>query len=131
MKQGDEVMTSTLTFIGTVNPIFYLGATPIFIDSETTSWNMHPTYLKSLRERAKANRLPSAVIVVHLYGQCANMKAISDLCQQMESRCWRMLQKHWAQRMKAISRNAFKDRDLFIQRKQDHHDFGWRHDGFG
>jgi len=83
VKQGDEVMTSTLTFIGTVNPIFYLGATPIFIDSEPTSWNMHPDLLEqALRERAQANRLPAAVVVVHLYGQCANMKAISDVCQQ-------------------------------------------------
>ena len=46
VKPGDEVITSTLTFIGTVNPIFYVGATPIFIDSEPTSWNMSPDLLE-------------------------------------------------------------------------------------
>ena len=83
VKPGDEVITSTLTFIGTVNPIFYLGATPIFIDSEPTSWNMHPDLLEqALMERAKINRLPAAVVIVHLYGQCANMEAIASVCER-------------------------------------------------
>ena len=83
VKPGDEVITSTLTFIGTVNPIFYVGATPIFIDSEPTSWNMSPDLLEqALAERAKINRLPAAVVVVHLYGQCADMEAITSVCER-------------------------------------------------
>src|SRR5262245_41813943 len=66
---GDEVLASTLTFVASVNPIVYLGATPVFIDSEPVSWNMDPVLLdETLEQRARAGRLPRAVVVVHLYG---------------------------------------------------------------
>ncbi len=74
---GDEVVVPSLTFVASVNPIRYLGARPVFLDSETTSWNMDPTLLdEALRSRARTNRLPAAVVVVHLYGQTANLKPI-------------------------------------------------------
>ncbi len=80
---GDEVMVSTLTFAGSVFPIVYTGARPIFIDSELVSWNMDPALLAdALAARAKANRLPKAVILVHLYGQCADIDAVVDLCDR-------------------------------------------------
>lgn len=83
VSQGDEVFVSTLTFAGSVNPIIYLGAQPVFIDSERRSWNMDPDQLsEALRDRARKNRLPKAVIVVHLYGQSADMQAIKELCDQ-------------------------------------------------
>src|SRR4029453_8390241 len=58
---GDEVMVSTLTFVASVNPVVYVGATPAFIDSERTSWNMDPALLEeALETRARAGRLPGA-----------------------------------------------------------------------
>lgn len=77
----DEVLVSTLTFAATVNPIIYLGARPVFIDSERTSWNLDPALVESaLESRRKADRPPKAVAVVHLYGQCANLDALVELC---------------------------------------------------
>lgn len=78
---GDEVVVSTLTFAGSVNPILYVGAVPVFVDSEAASWNMDPNALESLlAARARAGRLPRCVIVVHLYGQTADMDAIEAVC---------------------------------------------------
>ena len=85
VKAGDEVLVSTLTFCASVNPILYLGATPVFVDSEADSWNMDPGLLADeLARRARAGRLPTAVIVVHLYGQIANISAIKAACDRWE-----------------------------------------------
>ena len=78
---GDEVFCSTLTFVASANPIRYLGAEPVFIDSERATWNMDPSLLaEALDERARQNRLPKAVMVVHLFGQCADMDPIMAAC---------------------------------------------------
>src|SRR4051812_3021931 len=78
---GDEVLVSTLTFVASVNPIVYLGATPVFIDSERTSWNMDPALLgEALETRSRRGRLPKAVVLVHLYGQSADIDAIAATC---------------------------------------------------
>lgn len=78
---GDEVLVSTLTFAGSVYPICYLGARPVFVDSEPRSWNMDPALLaEALAARARRNRLPKAVVLVHLYGQCADLATIAALC---------------------------------------------------
>jgi dTDP-4-amino-4,6-dideoxygalactose transaminase len=78
---GDEVIVSTFTFAASVNPILYEGATPVFIDSERRSWNMDPALLEDeLRRRAARNKLPKAVVVVHLYGQSADINAIAAAC---------------------------------------------------
>lgn len=80
---GDEVLVSTLTFSASVNPIVYLGARPVFIDSERVSWNMDPTLLeKALEERARAARLPKVVVVVHLYGQSADLDPMLAACER-------------------------------------------------
>lgn len=82
---GDEVLVSTLTFAASVNPICYLGARPVFIDSEPLSWNMDPELLQEeLDKRARHGRLPKAVIVVHLYGQSADLDPIVAACAQYE-----------------------------------------------
>jgi len=82
---GDEVFCSTLTFVGGCNPIRYLAAAPVFLDSDYGSWNMDPNLLAEvLRERAHRNRLPRALVVVHLYGQCADMDAIMELARRYE-----------------------------------------------
>lgn len=81
VQPRDEVFVSTLTFSASVNPIRYLGATPVFIDSERSSWNMDPDLLAAaLEERAAGGRLPAAVVVVHLYGQSANLDPILEAC---------------------------------------------------
>lgn len=82
VSADDEVMVSTLTFSASVNPIRYLGATPIFIDSGRKSWNMDPALLAdALEKRARKNRLPKAVVIVHLYGQTADLDPIVATCE--------------------------------------------------
>jgi pyridoxal phosphate-dependent aminotransferase EpsN len=79
---GDEVFCPTLTFAASCNPVRYLGAQPVFLDSDRATWNLDPNILEdALRRRALQNKLPRAVIVVHLYGQCADMEPILALCQ--------------------------------------------------
>lgn len=83
LKPGAEVFCSTLTFSASVNPIVYEGGRPVFIDSERLSWNMDPSLLEAaLASRAAGGILPAAVILVHLYGQCANIAAVAELCER-------------------------------------------------
>jgi dTDP-4-amino-4,6-dideoxygalactose transaminase len=78
---GGEVVVPTLTFVATANAVRYVGAEPVFIDSETVSWNLDPALLEEeLADRARRNRLPAAVIGVDLYGQCADWARITDTC---------------------------------------------------
>jgi pyridoxal phosphate-dependent aminotransferase EpsN len=78
---GDDVLTSTLTFAASANPIVYEGAKPVFLDSERTSWNLDPALLAdTLDTRAKTGKLPKAVVLVHLYGQSADLDAIEAAC---------------------------------------------------
>jgi len=82
---GDEVFCSTLTFVASANAVRYLGAEPVFLDSDYATWNLDPDILAdALRERARSNRLPRAVIIVHLYGQCADMDPIRETCGRYE-----------------------------------------------
>ena len=75
---GDEVLVSTLTFAGTVHPVKYVGATPVFVDSEERSWNMDPDLVaEAVRERVRRGRPPAAIVLVHLYGQAANLGAVT------------------------------------------------------
>ena len=81
IQPGDTVMVSTLTFIASVNPILYCGAKPIFIDSEEDSWNLDPKLLEEALEKlSKENALPKALVLVHLYGQSADIDPIMELC---------------------------------------------------
>jgi len=78
---GDEVFCSSLTFSASANPIVYEGGRPVFIDSERTSWNMDPARLEeALIAKERGGRLPKAVILVHLYGQAADINAVASLC---------------------------------------------------
>lgn len=78
---GDTVFCSSLTFSASANPIMYVGATPVFIDSDPGTWNMCPEALKLAFEAAeKEGRLPKAVIVVDLYGQSADYDPIIGIC---------------------------------------------------
>ena len=85
VEAGDEVFCSTLTFIATASPITYLGAKPVFIDSDRTSWNMNPDLLReALEQRAKIGKLPKALVLVHLYGQSADIDPILEVCNAFE-----------------------------------------------
>ncbi len=85
VKNDDTVFCSSLTFIASANPILYLGATPVFIDSEPETWNMSPQALEcALHDAAEKGMLPKAVIVVNLYGQSAKMDEILSLCNKYE-----------------------------------------------
>jgi dTDP-4-amino-4,6-dideoxygalactose transaminase len=82
---GDEVWVSDLTFVASVNPIRYVGATPVLVDAERESWNIDPDLLaEGLEEAAAKGALPKALIVVHLYGQPANLDPIVDLCDRYD-----------------------------------------------
>jgi dTDP-4-amino-4,6-dideoxygalactose transaminase len=71
--------------VGTVGPVVHIGARPVLIDSEPTSWNLSPALLaEELTERRRANRLPAAVIAVDLYGRCADYDEITRLCAEVE-----------------------------------------------
>ncbi len=81
---GDLVLTSTFTFVATANAIRYCGAEPVFIDSDLDSWNMSPKLLETaIADLARNGRRPAAVVMVDLYGQCADADAIADLCRPL------------------------------------------------
>ncbi len=81
--EDDEVVTPTLSFAASANAIRYLGGVPVFLDSDHATWNMDPNLLESfLKKRAASNRLPKAVMVVHLFGQPAAMREIQQLCDR-------------------------------------------------
>jgi pyridoxal phosphate-dependent aminotransferase EpsN len=81
ITRNDKVIVSTLTFSASVNPIVYLNATPVFIDSDQKTWNINPNLLEEeLNFRAKNNDLPKAVVTVDLYGQCADYESIIEIC---------------------------------------------------
>lgn len=85
VSAGDDVFCSTLTFVATANPIKYLEADPVFVDSDRETWNMNPALLvDELKRRAKVNNLPKAVILVHLYGQSADIDPILEACNEYE-----------------------------------------------
>ena len=85
VSPGDDVLVSTLTFVASANAVVYQGARPVFIDSDTSTWNMDPHLLaEELEERARRNRLPKAVVVVDLYGQCADYDPILETCARFE-----------------------------------------------
>ena len=94
IKPGDEVIAPTFTFSATINPITYVGATPVLIDSEPETWNMDPLLLEKaiMESRArggpglkyKSSYGPKAIIVVHLYGMPTNMDAIMSIANKYE-----------------------------------------------
>ncbi|HVH42539.1 MAG TPA: DegT/DnrJ/EryC1/StrS family aminotransferase, partial [Labilithrix sp.] len=83
VQRDDDVFCSTLTFAGSANPIVYEGARPVFLDSERATWNLDPAVLAdALRTRAKKGKLPKALVLVHLYGQSADLDRIEPVCAE-------------------------------------------------
>jgi dTDP-4-amino-4,6-dideoxygalactose transaminase len=74
VKQGDEVICQSMTFSATANPITYVGATPVFVDSEKDTWNISPELMEvAVKDRISKGKKPKAIIPVHLYGMPAKM----------------------------------------------------------
>ncbi|MEA3490884.1 MAG: DegT/DnrJ/EryC1/StrS family aminotransferase [Campylobacterota bacterium] len=78
--KDDDVLASTFTFIGSVSPILYQHANPIFIDSERESWNLDPKLLKEYLKTA--TKRPKALILTHIYGQSAEIEQIASICRE-------------------------------------------------
>ncbi len=78
VTEGDAVFCQNLTFSASANPIMYLNAAPIFIDSDIETWNMDPNALEIAFKKYK----PKAVIIVHLYGLSANLDKLLEICQR-------------------------------------------------
>ena len=85
VQSGDYVICQSMTFSASANPIAYLGAIPVFIDSEEDTWNMDPKLLeKAVLDLATKSIKPKAIIPVHLYGMPANMDAIMRIAQKYD-----------------------------------------------
>jgi dTDP-4-amino-4,6-dideoxygalactose transaminase len=83
VRPGDTVFCSSLTFVGSTNPILYCGARPVLVDSEPQTWNMSPAALeRAFAWAKKENCLPRCVIIVNLYGQSADMDALLPICEK-------------------------------------------------
>ena len=83
VKPGDEVIVQSFTFCASSHPITYLGATPVFVDSEKDTWNMDPELLEKaiIDRKEKTGKLPKAIVPVALYGMpydCERIMAIAD-----------------------------------------------------
>jgi dTDP-4-amino-4,6-dideoxygalactose transaminase len=86
VSRGDEVICQSFTFAASANPIAYLGATPVFVDSENETWNMNPRFLEdAIKDRiAKTGKKPKAIIPVHLYGMPAKIDEILEIANRYE-----------------------------------------------
>ncbi|MDQ2771581.1 MAG: DegT/DnrJ/EryC1/StrS family aminotransferase [Bacteroidota bacterium] len=82
---GDEVLCPSFTFVATANPILYLGATPVFVDSEADTWNLCPVRLReAIEDRIAQGKKPKALILVHLYGMPAKLPKILALAREFD-----------------------------------------------
>jgi dTDP-4-amino-4,6-dideoxygalactose transaminase len=83
VKAGDEVICQSMTFSASANPILYLGATPLFIDSEDSTWNLCPIALEQcIEDRISKGALPKAIVAVHLYGVPYQIEKIHDIAKK-------------------------------------------------
>ncbi len=82
---GDEVICQSFTFAASANPIVYLGATPVFVDSEPDTWNICPDHLKAaIEDRIRKGMKPKAIVVVHLYGMPCQIDRVMEVAQQFD-----------------------------------------------
>ncbi|MGZ5246597.1 MAG: DegT/DnrJ/EryC1/StrS family aminotransferase [Flavitalea sp.] len=85
VQAGDEVICQTMTFSASANPIVYLGATPVFVDSEEETWNMSPEFLEqAIKDRILKGNKPKAIILVHLYGMPAKIEEILEISHRYQ-----------------------------------------------
>lgn len=85
VERGDEVLCQSMTFSASANPIVYLGATPVFVDSEAETWNICPNYLEqAIKDRIAKGKKPKAIIAVHLYGMPYQVDAIAAVAKKYD-----------------------------------------------
>ncbi len=85
VSNGDEVLCQSFTFCGSANPIMYLGATPVFIDSEKETWNISPILLEeAIIDRIKRGKKPKAIVAVHLYGMPYKVNEIQKISEKYQ-----------------------------------------------
>lgn len=85
IQPGDEVLVQSMTFTASANPIMYLGATPIFIDSEEETWNLDPIAVReAIEDRISKGKKPKAIIAVHLYGMPAKMAELESIASEFD-----------------------------------------------
>ncbi|WP_159020242.1 aminotransferase class I/II-fold pyridoxal phosphate-dependent enzyme [Algibacter sp. L3A6] len=85
VSKGDEVLCQSFTFSASANPIMYLGATPVFIDSEKDTWNMSPELLEiAIKDRIEKNKKPKAIVAVHLYGMPYKANEINAIAEKYD-----------------------------------------------
>lgn len=85
VQAGDEVICQSMTFSASANPIVYLGATPVFVDSESQTWNICPNALEeAIKDRISKGKRPKAIIAVHLYGMPFKVDEIRSIADRYE-----------------------------------------------
>ncbi len=83
VNRDDEVLCQSFTFAASANPIMYVGATPIFVDSEEDTWNISPQYLEiAIKDRIAKGKKPKAIILVHLYGMPCKIDEILAIAKK-------------------------------------------------
>ena len=129
VERGDLVYCSTLTFVASANPILYEGASPVFVDSDRATWNMDPELLaEALEAAARRGRLPRAVVVVHLYGQCADLDRLLDGVPVLRGAAHRGRGRGPGRDLPGAQPRSPRDlRGVLLQRQQDHHHVGRGH----
>ena len=125
---GDEVFASTLTFMGSVSPVVFQGARPVFIDADLQTWNMDPDLLAEELLRCSHNgQLPKAVVPTDLYGQSADLDRIMEICEPygvpVVADSAEALGATYHGRHAGAGAHATV---FFVQRQQDHHHVGGR-----
>ena len=131
VEPSDEVWVSTLTFVAPANAVRYVGAGLRLIDSEAQTWNMDPDLLAGALERAAAaDRLPAAVVVVDIYGQCAQLDRIVALCDRYGVAGGGGRGGGAGGHLAGPARRHLGPvRGVLVQREQDHHHRRWRDAG--
>lgn len=102
VKAGDEVICQSFTFAASANPVTYLGATPVFVDSEKDTWNMAPEFLEKaiLDRKEKPGNFPKQLFQYICTACLPNWTKSGQLPKNTAFLCWKMLQKHWGQNIK-------------------------------
>ncbi len=85
VEHGDDVICQSMTFSASVNPVVYLGAKPVFVDSEKNSWNLSPELLEdAIKDRISKGKMPKAIVAVHLYGMPFDFDSIKEISNRYE-----------------------------------------------
>lgn len=85
VKRGDEIICQSMTFAASANPIAYLGAKPLFVDSERDTWNIDPVIVRDvIQQKVAKGKKPKAIIVVHLYGMPAKMAELEEISTEFD-----------------------------------------------